>query len=160
MFWFGRGEIWSLSFSLSLDSYSFSTDANASIYPIGESFLEKWQFSLEKTSFDSSEMSFRPEKTMLFCSNGITMVSYHMRRISDAIFNDIYESWKEKNIGHWPNTHHTSSFALKRERIKLARILLSPRLWSVSVTPHRSQAKQAREWSMSFVQLSLLTWWN
>ncbi|KAJ6981029.1 hypothetical protein D5086_019178 [Populus alba] len=40
----------------------------------------------------SSEMSFRREKTMLFCSNGITMVSYHMRRISDAIFNDIYES--------------------------------------------------------------------
>ncbi|KAG6758901.1 hypothetical protein POTOM_035364 [Populus tomentosa] len=88
----GRSEISSLSFSLSLDSYSFSTDANASMYPIGESFLDSENSVLKRPVSFSSEMSFRREKTMLFCSNGITMVSYHMRRISDAIFNDIYES--------------------------------------------------------------------
>jgi len=94
VFWFGRSELSSLSFSLSLDSYSFSTNVNASICPIGESFLEKWQFSLEKTSFvlkwyefqtweDDAFLSVK-RKDLAIWSDGITIMSYHMRRISAA----------------------------------------------------------------------------
>lgn len=62
--------------------------------PIGESFLEKWQFSLEKTSFflkwnefqtreDDASLSVK-RKDLAIWSDGITIMSYHMRRISAA----------------------------------------------------------------------------
>jgi hypothetical protein len=177
VFWSGRSEISSLSFSLSLDSYSFSTNVNASIEShwwifSWEVTIQSWKdqfLSQVKWVSDSRRWCFSFSETKGFGNlkwwNNYHVLSHEKNlRCNPLQSSKISTNHEKRRILAIDQTHTTPPCLPWKEGIKLARILLSPRLWSVSVTPRRSQAKQARPVSTTSENgaclLSSCPFWN